>query len=319
MITSKNILPSRWEDILKNKSINDIFSHNGINNYTSVSTKINIDYDFDSDNIIVNNDNIIDFDSDNIIVNNDHYDDNNDNNNNLHRIIVSAPFNIRTIISYGLMVFAKDTKRWVIVRDKHTIEYVLLMKGYYRSTFTKLLLSKITIEESIIIRKCLTNTIDVFVDIYLNNLKLEKNGLLYAIVRMAESRNNILEILDNINISNNTLSWTWPKGRIQNYYFKETDFECALREFKEEVEIDLPPSILNSDNYIEEHITTLTGRKLESRFWIYVIPKELELHKPVDHSEVCDRIWVDTETCIKLIPKAINHINLFKKVITNTS
>lgn len=302
MITLKNTLPSRWEDILKNKNINDIFSYDGINNYTSISTKINIDYDFD-DSIIYNDD----------------YDDHYHDDDNLHRIIVSTPFNIRTIISYGLMVFAKDTKRWVIVRDKHTIEYVLLIKGCYRPTFIKLLLSKITVEESITIKNFLTNTIDVFVNLYLNDLNLEKNSLLYAVVRMAESRNNILKILDDLDISGNTLSWTWPKGRIQNYYFKETDFECAIREFKEEVEIDLPPSILNSDNYIEEHITTLTGRKLESRFWIYVIPNELELHKPINHAEVCDRIWVDTETCFKLIPKSINHINLFKKVINNTS
>ena len=308
MITLKNVLPSKWEEILKNKDINNIFSCDGINNYTISPTKINVEYDFD--NITTSN-----------ITGNDNYNNNANNNdtNNLHRIIISTPFNTRTVISYGLMVFAKDTKRWVIVRDKHTSEYILLIKGYYRSTFTRFLLSKITPEESKIIKNCLSNTIDVFIDLYINHLKLEKNGLLYAIVRMAESKNNILKIIEDLDISCNTLPWTWPKGRIQNYYFKETDFECAIREFKEEVEIDLPPSILNSDNYLEENITTLTGRKLESRFWIYVIPNELELHKPIDNSEVSDRMWADTETCITLIPKAINHIDLFKKVLDNTS
>jgi hypothetical protein len=298
MITPKNILSSRWEDILKNKEINDIFSIDGINNYTNSSAKINMD-DIAMDNNIMVNDITLDNDS--------------------RRIIVSTPFNIRTVTSYGLMVFAKDTKRWVIVRDKHNAEYILIIKGYYRPTFTKFLLSKITPEESKTIKDCLTSTIDVFIDLYLNKLNLEKNGLLYAIVRMAESRNNILEMINNLDISNNTLPWTWPKGRIQHHVFKETDFECAIREFKEEVEIDLPPSILNSDKYIEENIVTLTGRKLESRFWIYVIPNELELHKPINNPEVCDRIWVDTETCVKLIPKAMNHINLFKKVINSTS
>lgn len=309
MITSlntKNTLPLRWEDILKNKDINDIFSYDGINNYTSSQLKNN---DFDFENIMIDND-----------YQNEDKEDKNDkkDENNLHRVILSTPFSARSVISYGLMVFAKDTKRWVIVRDKHTTEYILLMKGYYRSTFTKLLLSKLTPEESQNIKMILTSTIDVFTDIYLNDLNLEKSGLLYAIVRMSESRKDILQIIDNLDVSNNTLPWTWPKGRIQNYYFKETDFQCAIREFKEEVEIDLPPSILNSDNYIEEHTSTLTGRKLESRFWIYVIPNELELHKPINHPEVSDRIWVDTETCIKLIPKASNHITLFKKVINST-
>lgn len=298
--TQKCIIPSHWEDVLKSKDINDHFSHDGINNYTTSQKKVNNDYDFDFEHIIESDNNI-------------------DDDNNLRRVILSTPFTIRPIISYGLMVFAKDTKRWVIVRDKHSPEYILLMKGYYRRTFTKLLLSKLTSEESKKIIFYLTSTVDVFANVYLNELKLAKIGLLFAIVRMAESRNDILEMINDLDVSENTLPWTWPKGRIQSYYHKETNFECAMREFKEEVEIDLPPSILSSDNYIEESTSTLTGRKLESRLWIYVIPNELELSKPINHPEVCERIWVDTETCIKFIPKAINHAVLLKKVVDSTS
>jgi len=307
MITTQNpCLPSKWEDILKNKDINIIFSNDGINNYTSSVKKDNNDY-------------YINFDNNNNDDNNNHNKDEDEKSNvNVHRVITSTPFNSRSVISYGLMVFAKDTKRWVIVRDKHNSEYILLIKGYYRSTFTKLLLSKLTSEELETIKTILTSTIDVFVNIYLNILNLEKNGLLYAIVRMAESRKDILEMIDDIDVSKNTLPWAWPKGRIQNYYFKETDFQCAIREFTEEVEINLPPPLLTSDNYLEENIIAITGRKLEARFWIYVIPNEIELQKPHDHPEVSDRMWVDTETCFKLIPKSTNHVNIFNKVINST-
>jgi hypothetical protein len=291
---------SRWEDILKNKEINEIFSNDGINNYTNQRIDINYDYNFDE--IIDGNYNSKD-------------NDNLKDNTNLHRIIISTPFNMRSVISYGLMVFAKDTKRWVIVRDQHTSEYILLVKGYYRPTFTKFLLSKITPEEYQSIKNCLTSAISEFVNLYLNDLRLEKDGLLYAVVRMAESRTIILDMINGLDISNNTLPWNWPKGRIE----KESEFECAIREFTEEVEINLPPPILVSDTYVEETITTVTGRKLESRFWIYVIPNEIELKKPVNHREVSDRMWVDTETCINLIPKTINHIGLFKKVLNNLS
>ena len=299
MINSKNMFSSRWEDVLKNKEINEIFSNDGINNYTNKQMNINYDYNFDE---------IIEpVDSININSNaNIKHDDNS------HRIIISTPFNMRPVISYGLMVFAKDTQRWVIVRDKHTSEYILLVKGYYRPTFTKFLLSKITPEEYESIKNCLTSVISEFVNLYLNDLGLEKDGLLYAIVRMAESRTIILEMINGLDISNNTLPWNWPKGRIE----KESEFECAIREFNEEVEIVLPPPLLVTDTYVEETITTITGRKLESRFWIYVIPNEIELKKPVNHAEVSDRMWVDTETCINLIPKTINHIGLFKKVLT---
>lgn len=297
---TKNCLPSRWEDILKIDDINEIFSHDGINNYTNSSAEINELYDY---NFIDSNINEI---------------KNNQNINNTHRVIISTPFIVRPIISYGLMVFANDTKRCVIVRDGHTVEIIILMKGYYRPTFIKYILSKITPDEAMIIKNCLLSGVDKFVDIYLNELKLEKAGLLYAIVRMAESRDVILKLIDELDLSSNTLPWGWPKGRIQSHSFKESEFECAIREFKEEVEINLPPSIMNSDTYIEENITTLTGKKIESRYWIYVIPNEIELSKPTNNLEVCDRRWVDIETCYKLIPKAINHNTLFSKVINST-
>jgi hypothetical protein len=212
------------------------------------------------------------------------------------------------------MVFAKDTKKWIIVQNMHTTEFILIFKGNHRSTFTKYLLSYITVEESKILHNCLTSPPSVFIDLYLNEYKLEKSGLLYAITRMAESRTDILNFIKKTDFSKNVLPWSWPKGRLQNSYIKETAYECAKREFREEVEVDLPLSIFISDCCLCEQITTVTGRKIESRYWIYVIPNEIKLYPPVNNPEVSNRMWVDTDTCIKLIPHSHDHEMLFHSV-----
>lgn len=287
-----NIFTLKWEEILKNNKINTIFSHEGINNYTSTEKNIMKYYNADV--------------SQSSTKPPDDY---------TKRIIIETPFHMTSVISYGLMVFSNDTKKWVIVQGQHTSEYLLIIKGYYRPTFTKLLLLKITQNECEKLKKCLLKNPKTFKDLYLNELKLEKNGLLYAIVRMAESKDYILEIINDLDLSKNTLPWMWPKGRLQNKNNKESLFDCAKREFKEEVEIDLPPSIYNSDSLVNESITTITGRKIESNYWIYVINNEIPLHTPLDNDEVSDRKWVDTETLFKLIPYSIKHRKLFDDVL----
>jgi 8-oxo-dGTP pyrophosphatase MutT (NUDIX family) len=145
----------------------------------------------------------------------------------------------------------------------------------------------------------------------LNHLNLGHDGLQYALIRMAESRNVVSKMLPKIIVSNNRLSWSWPKGRLHISEDRETPFDCAKREFTEEVEIKLPPPLFISDTYISENLRTITGRNIESRYWIYIIPNEIPMTPPKSHPEVSTRAWVDTETCQRLISQ---HNALFKQI-----
>jgi hypothetical protein len=233
-----------------------------------------------------------------------------------HRLVLNTPFSSRSTISYGLIVYAKDTKRWAIIQRKHSIEFLLFIRGLYRLTYLPLLLSQITEVEANIIRKCLDEGPSTFTKVYLEELDLDNKGLNYALIRMAESRDIAMKLLSRLDLSQNQLAWTWPKGR-QSYtgnsdtFDRETPFLCAKREFTEEVEINLPPPLFISDSYLSTNFHSLTGRNVESRFWIYVIPNEIPIPPVEFHPEVSNRLWADAETCTKLI----HNDTLFNQVI----
>jgi ADP-ribose pyrophosphatase YjhB (NUDIX family) len=216
------------------------------------------------------------------------------------RLIIDTPFSTRNTISYGLIVYAKDTDRWAIIQRKHSVEFILFIRGMYRLTYLPILLSNITQDESNIIEKCLRTGPDVFRDVYLNYLNLSHGGLQYALIRMAESRYSVIKMLSKIDLTGNQLSWSWPKGRLNISSEKETPFECAKREFTEEVEITLPPPLFISNSYVTETFRTVTGSTIESRYWIYIIPYEIKMFPPQSHPEVSNRSWVDADTCKKL-------------------
>ena len=239
-----------------------------------------------------------------------------DNFQQTRRLILQTPFSTRSIISYGLIVYAKDTKRWALIQRKHSVEFLLFIRGFYRITHLPLLLFGVTKNEATIIRKCLDGGPSIFENLYIKELDLDSSGLQYALIRMAESRNIVINLLSNFDFSKNQLEWTWPKGRlsyasINNNNERETPFSCAKREFTEEVEITLPPPLFISDTYVSENIHTITGRNIESRYWIYVIPDELFMPSVGNHPEVSDRQWVNTDTCQQFI----RHQDLFKQIV----
>ena len=215
-------------------------------------------------------------------------------NQRKRRLILETPFTSKSIISYGLIVYAIDTQRWALIQRKHSVEFLLFIRGLYRLTHLPLLLSSITSHESTIIKKCIDNGPSFFKDFYLNHLDLDPIGLKYSLIRLAESRTIVTKLLSNIDLTQNQLQWTWPKGRLHisfdNTITRETPFDCAKREFSEEVEITLPPPLFISDTYVSENIQTFTGRNIESRYWIYVISNEIPMSHPSSNPEVSNQI-----------------------------
>lgn len=326
---SNDILMSSlsWDQFTAPNNINDIFSHVGISDYTkySKSNRRHLSQNY------INLYNVHD------VVADEHsfrvhtiekepqkwkYNSKTDEQKTKplmlkHRIILNSPFLTMSVISYGLKVYAKDTKRWAIAQNKHSVEFLLIIRGLYRPTFLRFLLSRITPEEGFRLKKCLIDNILTFNQLFLNELLLDKNGLLYALVRMAESREIILKIIDTLDLSANKLDWCWPKGRPLISMIKESGFECAKREFCEEIEINLPPAIYISNETITEFHTTITGRKIESRYWIYVIANEIPMPTLDDHnnSEVVNRAWVPIDVCYDLIPNTIKYKHIFDEIL----
>lgn len=228
---------------------------------------------------------------------------------NISRLILDTPFIDRNIISYGLVVYALDTKKWVIIQRKHSAEFLLLIRGLYRKSHIPFLLIHITPDEANILTNCINN-VDFFTSFYINELNLPDTGLDYAITRIKESYSIFQHLLLKFNVSENTLNWTWPKGRLSNTTsYKEKPLECAIREFIEEVEIQLPNALYISDDYVTEIIKTLSGRHIESRYWLYIIPNEINLYPPINHPEVSNRIWINISDTLD---KLYNNDTIFK-------
>jgi ADP-ribose pyrophosphatase YjhB (NUDIX family) len=230
---------------------------------------------------------------------------------NVRRLVLDTPFASKSTVSYGLIVYAKNSKRWLLTQRKHSIEYLLFFRGLYRLSHLPLILSRITVTERDTIKLCLTSDPGMFGNIYLYDLHLSSEDLHYALLRWVENRTHTSNLLDKLDVSNNTLAWTWPKGRLNINAEREAPFECAHREFLEEVEAKLPEPIFISDTYMSETIHTVTGRSIEARYWIYVIEKEITLTPPNNHMEVSDRRWLTTEQCQELI----QYDDLFRYVV----
>ena len=230
-------------------------------------------------------------------------------NKHKHRLIINTPFIERSIISYGLIVYAKQTKTWAIIQLKHSVEFLLYIRGSYKTSQLPLLLSKITPGEKDIVLNCLSD-ITYFKNIFLNVVKMSKNDWEYSSLRLTETSHIALQIIMACDVSNNELSWNWPKGRIHISSKRETPMACARREFNEEVEIILTKPLYISDKYISEILRTSSGRVIEARYWIYIIENEITMPAVYEHPEVASRRWVTTNECYSLI----NNKSLFIRI-----
>jgi hypothetical protein len=135
-----------------------------------------------------------------------------------NRLIISTPFFTKSTISYGLIVYSKNTKKWVLVQRKHSVEFLLFIKGLYRISYLPILINCITLNELDIIHKCI-NDPEYFKYIYNDILQLDITSFDYALIRITENSEILTKLLNSIKINDNILSWNWPKGRL---YFKQS-------------------------------------------------------------------------------------------------
>lgn len=220
------------------------------------------------------------------------------------RLITKSPFHGRSIVSYGIVAYALDTCRWLVVRRKHSAEFVMVMRGSYRPAHLYSLLLGVTADEESILRKCIAST-TFFRTAYTEMFHEEgirksftQEDIDYASLRIDECSRVILSILDHRKKTPG-LEWLWPKGRLQP---GEDTFSCALREFHEEAGFILPPAVYVSHLPLNESFCSIAGRPFESKCWLYAIPDEIAL-SPVEENniEIAERRWVSFEEALQIL------------------
>lgn len=234
------------------------------------------------------------------------------------------------ITSIGIVVFriSKDNNyEYLMIRRKDTLGYIDFMRGkysVYNKEYIMNMLKQMTKEEKEVLNSndfnaawsriwginSISNQYKSEESISRDKFQLLNNGIFnknifYTLQTMIEESNNY--------DSWEEPEWGFPKGRRN---FQEKDFDCAIREFKEETGYN-PNSLKNIKNIypFEEIFTGSNYKSYKHKYYLAFLDYETSLNtKSFDSTEVSKMEWKTFEDCIK----SIRSYNLEKKrLITN--
>jgi hypothetical protein len=155
-----------------------------------------------------------------------------------NRLIVKSPFCDKPLISYGVIPYCLATRKWLLVKRRHSPEEIIMMRGSYRNAEIPRLLEGKSKAELAKDRATLADP-SLFAARFAATIGTSSRDLNYALNRFLEARDLIETHLGKTTGQNDT-EWLFPKGRI--LATSETPHTCALREFHEESGIQIQQS-----------------------------------------------------------------------------
>lgn len=226
------------------------------------------------------------------------------------RKIIQAHFERKKIFSYGIMAYAKDTKRWLMIQPNHTFGLTMLLFGAYRPVYLEDILSNMTKPEVLKIREIVAEPSSRKAEELFEDLYMEYTGLMppsyYSLHRMRDHARFIL-VFD-INTLAEHQPFGFPKGKQKQ---GEDTIVSAAREFYEETGLKVTDSIIPQP--VEYSDKRSLDRSYIAKCWIYILNEEVDLDKYeiIDKKEVKSREWVQVnehvtvKTSYKHLPKAV--------------
>lgn len=207
------------------------------------------------------------------------------------RIPVTFDYNMYTVSSYGIILYASEERKWLVVQRKHSFEFLLLLQGVYRPTYLHLYCRGLHRDEIAMIYRILAEG-DEYLRVVYRKLRLTLHNFrvgLYMFITYQELYRTILA-----SCHGQELQWNFPRGH--NEYCESGD-TTARREFAEEVGCSIPSHAeLVYDKFIEDRSTSLFDCRFYHYYKIYRIPHLFDLPPVGDHdNEVADRRWVNDD------------------------
>ena len=224
---------------------------------------------------------------------------------------------IHPIMSFGIICYnitEQNEINYLMIQRKDSLSFMEFIRGKYNISdiiYIKQLISAMTSNEKLLIEKRKFDDIWNYAW-YQNNYSNIKHTIEYI-----ESKNKF-EYLNNNNLINNIINgslnivdqeqeWGFPKGRRK---LKESDLDCAIREFCEETRLSVEDIHIQNDITPFEEIFFGTNNVLYKH--TYYIAKMKNRNMPIlDHNcieqirEVRDLMWFSYEEVLKHI-KAYN-------------
>ena len=234
------------------------------------------------------------------------------------RIIVKSPFQKRINVSYGIVAYAWDTRKWLLVQHRYTLQFVNILRGSYRNSELPFLLQGLTTKELEQLRELTLDSFNfnsIFFRIF-PQLCVEDE--IYGKERFFANGTLFLGYKPSDNQPANP-GWMFPKGFTRSKI--ENSVDCALRSFKEETGLEITrkeKSFFGRDPFCErdESETEAIGclqQRYETRCWLAIFMKERPLPRESDMDEHSQKRWVSESEAMSLLDNKKQRILLEAK------
>ena len=215
------------------------------------------------------------------------------------------------VLSYGIICIHES--KILMIQRKDSICYIEFLRGKYKidnPTYIVELLNRCSVSERTLIRN---NSFDeLWTKLWFSGDKqkpqtdrmikeYQKSKQQFEILKQT----NLISLLDQCSQNYSTPEWEFPKGRRST---RETNIQCAIREFEEETD-------LSSDEYIllenvhpieEEYIGSNTVRYKHIYYYAFykgTRPLMINSEKYEQYSEIGDIQWLSVDDCYQKIRK----------------
>lgn len=213
------------------------------------------------------------------------------------------------ITSYGIILFYVDSKDkiwFLLAQRRDTIEYTDFLRGKYTYANMETYFSLMTNEERDRIKNYSFN--DLWDDLWINhNNRFYIDGKQKALSKFNTNKQLITKLLKNTRSTTTEPSWGFPKGK---KHLKETEIECAFREFFEETKLYITYENLLNMSPIKEVFKGTNKKMYSTIYYIAQVNTKLSITKKCVNKlrentvseEIADLRWASLGLALHLLP-----------------
>lgn len=203
------------------------------------------------------------------------------------RTIIQSPFQKPIALNYGIIAFAWDTRKWMLVQASYTCEFLRILEGLYRNAELPRLLKHITIQELASLQKLSKSCFHFNALFHRVFPHKSTEELVYAKERFLS--NGMIFLHYEIHRDQAaSIRWRFPYSSPLDS--RENSVDCALRAFKDYTGLDIThreKSFLGRDPFCEKAPNIHEGQRSEIRYWlvIYMSEPRLRSYRPFKYQE----------------------------------